>query len=117
MKTKKVALLALLFGVLVGGVARAAKTVTAPSCELSAVQSAVDSASAGDIVVIPAGQCTWAGTLSITKPMTLTGSGTAKTAPADFGAGIVTTIITDNSGTNNSLITVSGITGRTVRAL
>ena len=103
---RSVWLSALLFGVLVGGVARA-KTVTAPSCELSAVQSAVDSASAGDTVVIPAGSCTWNGTLSITKPMTLKGSGTAKTRPANFGAGTTprsspTTPDTTQRGERNS---------------
>src|ERR1700733_12322147 len=98
-----------------GGVA-SARTVTVPSCELGDVQNAVDSASAGDTVVIPAGSCTWAGTLSITQPLTLTGSGMANDGPSEFGAGPVTTVITDNSGANNSLITVSGLTaGQLVR--
>jgi MYXO-CTERM domain-containing protein len=98
-----------------GGVA-SARTVTVPSCELGDVQNAVDSASAGDTVVIPAGSCTWAGTLSITQPLTLTGSGMANDGPSEFGAGTVTTVITDNSGANNSLITVSGLTaGQLVR--
>jgi uncharacterized membrane protein YgcG len=114
-KMKRLWPVAVIFVVLVGGVA-SAKTVTAPSCELTDVQSAVNSASAGDTVVIPAGSCTWTGTLSITKSLTLTGSGTAKSGPTEFGAGTVTTVITDNSGTNNSLITVSGLTtGQFVR--
>jgi MYXO-CTERM domain-containing protein len=101
-------LFAIVFVMLASGVANA-KTVTASSCELSAVQNAVSSASGGDTVVIPAGQCTWTGTLSLTKPITLTGSGNANNGPSEFGAGKVTTVITDNSGANNSLITVNGI--------
>jgi uncharacterized membrane protein YgcG len=107
-RTKRLWPFAAIFGVLVGGVA-SAKTVTTPSCELADVQTAVNSASAGDTVVIPAGACTWTGTLSITKSLTLTGSGTANNGSSEFGAGTVTTVITDNSGTNNPLISVSGL--------
>jgi hypothetical protein len=109
-------LVAIVLGIVAAEGLANAKTVTAPSCELAAVQSAVTSASAGDTVVIPAGQCTWTGTLSITKPLTLTGAGTANDSPSTFGATAVTTVITDNSGTDNSLISVGGITaGQFVR--
>ena len=92
-----------------------AKTVNAPSCELTDVQAAVNSAGAGDTVVIPAGACTWTGGLSITKPVSLTGSGTANTSASTFGAGTTSTVITDDS-VNDNLISVSGITaGQLVR--
>ena len=60
-------------------VSRCAKgsTITAVSCSLSDVQNSVNSASDGDTVLIPAGQCDWSsGTLILgTKSILLTGSG------------------------------------------
>jgi len=104
-----------------GGVAHA-NTVNASTCQLTDVQKAVASASVGDTVVIPAGSCTWNGTLSITTPITLTGSGTANSTPSTFGAGTTSTVLTDNSGYDpnaesaHPLISVSGLTvGQTVR--
>lgn len=42
-----------------------AVTINASSCSQSAVQSAVNSASNGDTVMVPAGTCSWSGGLSI----------------------------------------------------
>jgi hypothetical protein len=60
------------------GVAIAA-TVNASSCSFSAVSSAVSSAAPGDTVVIPAGTCSWTGTLAISKGLTLAGAGSGAT--------------------------------------
>jgi hypothetical protein len=47
-------------------------TVTAASCQSPAVQTAINSASSGDTVVIPAGRCAWNTGISITKWIRLT---------------------------------------------
>jgi hypothetical protein len=96
---------------------RAWAQVTAASCNNTDaqpdVQNAINAASAGQTVTLPAGQCTWTKTVTITKPITLTGSGTANSAPSTFGAGNPTTIITDQA---NGLISVAGLTsGQFVR--
>jgi len=58
------------------GVAHGA-TINASSCAKSAVQSAINAAKAGDTVAVPAGNCSWGGTLSLpnNKRITLQGAG------------------------------------------
>jgi hypothetical protein len=56
-----------------------ADTHTAASCLLNDVTSAYNAASAGDIVAIPAGNCSWTSQLTITKAITLQGAGGTKT--------------------------------------
>ena len=74
-----------------------AATITAASCALTAVQSAVNSAVDGDTVLVPAGTCSWGAALSITnKTITLQGAG----ALASGGTRI------NYSGTNHTLIAV-----------
>jgi hypothetical protein len=88
-----------------------AATIPAASCNNTAgkpdVQTAVNSAASGDIVTIPTGSCTWTQTLTITKPITLTGNGVANSSPSTFGAGNPTTIITHQA--SGGLISVSGL--------
>ncbi len=57
---------------LVGG-----NIVYAASCEQSDVQAAINSASDGDTVVVPAGSCTWSASVSVpnSKKITLQGAG------------------------------------------
>jgi hypothetical protein len=50
----------------------------AAGCSQSAVQSAINSASNGDTVTVPAGSCTWSG-LSVNKAVHLKGAGTGRT--------------------------------------
>ena len=63
--------------VLVGiGLHAQAATIDASNCSQSSVQSAVDSARDGDIVVVPSGTCTWSKSVSISgKAVTLRGAG------------------------------------------
>jgi hypothetical protein len=61
-----------------------AATHTAASCNASAVQSAINNASNGDTVQIPAGTCTWNSQLTITKGIQL------------LGAGVDVTVLVDN---------------------
>ncbi len=55
-------------------------TVNAASCSQSAVQTAVNNATAGDIVSVQAGSCTWASPVKISgKSLTLQGAGIGQT--------------------------------------
>jgi hypothetical protein len=67
----------LIFGTVVSNV-RAA-TITAKSCSLTDVRAAVEAASRGDTVTVPAGDCTWNGTVSFNKAITIQGAGKAST--------------------------------------
>ena len=61
-----------------------AATIQASNCSRDAVLSAVNSARDGDIVVIPAGNCTWNSTVSISdKSITLQGAGIDRTVITD----------------------------------
>jgi hypothetical protein len=55
-----------------------AGTYPAASCSLSAVQSAINAASPGDTVTVPAGSCSWSG-LSLNKAIHLQGAGEGQT--------------------------------------
>ncbi len=56
-----------------------AATITASSCSQSDVQAAVSKSVAGDIVQIPAGNCTWSNVVTINKNITLKGAGATST--------------------------------------
>jgi hypothetical protein len=62
--------------------------VTAASCELSAVESALGAARPGDVVAVPAGTCNWAGGLSFSG-VRLVGAGSS-TSGTVITAGTVT---------------------------
>lgn len=63
-----------------------ANTITAFSCSLTDVTQAYNSASSGDIVTIPAGNCSWSSTLTISKEITLMGAGKTSTVISNSGA-------------------------------
>ncbi len=63
-----------------------ANTYTAASCNQSDVQTAINSATDGDTVSVPAGSCTWTSSVNIGKSI------------AVIGAGPGNTVITNNSG-------------------
>ncbi len=69
-----------------------AATINASSCSVSDVRAAIARARSGDIVRVPAGTCAWTTTLTISRGLTLQGSGTGRT------------IIRDNVTTRNSLM-------------
>lgn len=62
-----------------------AETRTAASCSLADVTAAYNSASAGDVVAIPAGSCSWSSTLTIGKAITLQGAGKDSTVIVNNG--------------------------------
>lgn len=55
-----------------------AATINAASCSQSNVQSAINSASNGDVVTVPPGTCSWTG-VTINKKITLQGAGSSST--------------------------------------
>src|SRR6516165_8379701 len=50
-----------------------ANTIHAASCSSSDVQTAINSASNGDSVVVPSGSCTWASQVTVSAAVTLEG--------------------------------------------
>lgn len=60
-----------------------AATHNASSCNGSAVNSAINAASHGDTVVVPAGTCTWNSQVVVTKGITLMGAGIDRTILVD----------------------------------
>ena len=56
-----------------------AATHTAATCSYADVSGAVAAASSGDMVLVPAGNCTWSTQLDITKGITLQGAGAGNT--------------------------------------
>lgn len=74
-----------------------AATSTAASCSASNVQSAINAASAGDTVNIPAGSCSWpANSVTLSKAITLNGAGQGSTT-IDVSAGNPTFTINKQS--------------------
>ena len=81
---------------------------SSPSCSYVDVSAQVAAAAVGDTVAVPAGSCTWSGTLRINKGISL------------IGAGIGNTIITKGASTiieyapsdvnSNALMRISGFT-------
>lgn len=87
---------------LIVGPAQAA-THTAASCFPGAVQTAMNAASAGDTVAIPAGTCAWTTGLNWSPPanVTLKGAGTSAVGGGDQ------TVIIDNIPLDESLLNIT----------
>jgi hypothetical protein len=81
-----------------------AATITAASCSASHVQAAMNQASAGDTVLIPAGTCNWTTTVSWSAPanVKVLGAGSLTTV----GGGDVT-IIQDNVASGSPLLSIT----------
>jgi hypothetical protein len=92
-------------------------TYTAASCNYSDVKAVINGSTHNavneDVIIIPAGTCTWTSELAITVGITVTGSGTPNTGGLTFGAGTPTTIIVDNAGSSNPLFGVTLSYGQT----
>lgn len=56
-----------------------AAVIPAATCELAAVQTAVNSSAIGDTVTVPSGACTWANRLEIRRAIRLVGNGNVLT--------------------------------------
>ncbi len=86
--------------------------IQAQSCSQADVQAAVNAAGEGDIVEIPAGNCTWS-TLQANTPSVAV----AQKGLILQGAGISTTVITDQTGLNwNEVpLRIDGVAGKPFR--
>jgi hypothetical protein len=102
-------LLALLLS---GAVSVGAATRTAASCSQNDVQNALNAASAGDTVIIPAGTCSWSGPVGWSAPanVTVLGAGNLST----LGGGDATVIV-DNYPSSSPLLAVSTAASGTFR--
>jgi hypothetical protein len=89
-----------------------ASTITAASCSAGDVQAALNQASAGDTVMIPAGTCSWTSPISWDAPanVTVLGAGSLTTV----GGGDATVII-DNYASESPLIGISTSASGTFR--
>jgi hypothetical protein len=81
-------------------------TLTAASVAESDVATCVTLATAGNTIIIPAGTSTWTTDLAVSANITIEGTGTPNTLPAQFGSGTLSTHITDNAGTSAPLFEV-----------
>lgn len=116
----------ILFLMILLAVPSEAATINAVSCSSAHVQSAIDSASPGDTVAIPAGSCTWTTSVHIspTKAITLKGAGEVQTVITDGGTlsgfssnctirnhcGWSALLYVGFTGTNNYVTRVTGFT-------
>jgi hypothetical protein len=108
--------LALAIFVLLGGsVCRAQGTFTAASCNRSDVNAVINgpthTAVNGDIIIIPAGTCTWTSGITITGVgIDITGTGTPNSGGGTSGAGPTDTTIIDNIPSSLGLFLFTGLT-------
>lgn len=86
-----------------------AATFTAATCSPTDVQAAINLASNGDIVIIPAGTCLWTSGISYTKCITLTGTGTPNNSISTQVPGTLLTIIYDQTNTAGPMINFPGV--------
>jgi hypothetical protein len=52
-----------------------AATIDAASCSQADVRTAINSAAAGDTVLVPAGECAWPSSIAVGKPLSVIGAG------------------------------------------
>ena len=70
--------------VFLGALGLKAGTISAPSRSVADVQATIDSAQNGDTVIVPAGDVPWSGGVTISKSLTLIGSGVNITRASGF---------------------------------
>ncbi len=96
-------------GLLGAAVPSLAKTISAASCLQPAVQAAVNSASDGDKVVVPAGTCKWSSAVSIkSKTIILQGAGSATGGTKITHSGGDHTLISVDAGARTGRMEISG---------
>ena len=91
-----------------------ARTIKAASCNQSDVQTAINSASAGDTVAVPAGSCSWT-SVTLSKAVTFEGAGQGTTNIDVSGANPAFTITKQSAGVtrvNNFTFTASNNNNR-----
>ena len=105
-------LLSLLLSPLVGRQAQA-KTVNSNSCSTADVQTAINSATDGDTVVIQNGSCTWSTGISVLKQITLQGAsvGGVTITDADTNAGDSLLYFTIGSSFHTTIANINFLPG------
>src|ERR1700730_5512629 len=88
------------------GLEAQANTITAASCSVSDVQTAIKAASDGDTVVIPNGSCSWTSGITISKQITLQGQSIGGVTITDTAG--PATLLTFTTG-NNFHTTIANI--------
>ncbi len=79
------------------------------TCSLANAQSAYNAASAGDIIVFPAGNCTWSSSLTIGKPISIIGAGSGPGGTKLIASGSMSNGFFNVTGiTSSSLLRISG---------
>jgi len=85
--------------------------VTANSCSTTDIQTAISNTGRGGTVTVPAGNCTWNSTLSLTYGITLTGAGVGNTVITSSGGVTLISVVPDATAIANSEnITITGFT-------
>lgn len=74
-----------------------ARVINASSGSTNAIQSAINQASAGDTVMIPAGTFTYSGTITISSEITLLGAGKTATVLKKSGTSTTAMFVVNNS--------------------
>jgi hypothetical protein len=92
------------------GIGRAQTTVTAASCSQSVVQAAVTSAGRGGTVNVPAGNCTWSSTLTLTSGVTLAGKGVGSTVITSSNTVLISNVPDSTAIANGENIKITGFT-------
>jgi hypothetical protein len=84
---------------------------TAATCSANSVQASVDASadnpSDPDVVIIPAGDCTWATGITITKSLIIKGAGSGAIVHGAAVSPCPCTIVRDGIATNTSMVQVS----------
>ncbi len=86
-----------------------AATINAASCSQADVQAAINSASAGDVLMIPSRNCTWTSAVNVSKPLSIMGAGSGNTILTASG-GMPDGFFNITGFTASSLVRVSGFT-------
>ena len=104
--TPLIPFLALMFSL---AISANAQTVAANSCSQTDVQTAVNNVARGGTVTVPAGNCSWSGTITLSKGVTLTGTGVGNTTITDSGT--IFSITPDSTAiANGENIKITGFT-------
>jgi hypothetical protein len=112
-----VSLALLVVGLLSTAPAALAATIEAPSCSQADVQAAVDGASDGDVVTIPAGTCSWQNHVSWeNKDVWVRGAGIGQTLISRDGEFIFYVVISD-AGKGSHRISDLTLTGDVVTSV
>jgi len=110
LKFKIILLGMLFFGIFGWAKSSWAATINAASCSFADVSAAVNSATAGDTIIIPAGACTWgANLLDLPRGMNIIGAGAGKTVIVSSGQNIQYHP-NSTAAANNERVRISGFT-------